>query len=128
MLQLVVVGDQSSGKSSLLEGLTGLSFPTDNGLCTRFATQIILRRSDQTQARVSILPGPTASQDPETKKALEQFNPVIGKEGLVGPRLTEILDQVGVQRTNWYESTPADTTRRPLLWVCLQVLKRLPKI
>lgn len=39
--QLVVVGDQSSGKSSVLEGLTNLPFPRDSGLCTRFATQII---------------------------------------------------------------------------------------
>ena len=36
--QLVVVGDQSSGKSSVLEGLTKLPFPRDSGLCTRFAT------------------------------------------------------------------------------------------
>ncbi|OQE03259.1 hypothetical protein PENSOL_c001G05377 [Penicillium solitum] len=42
--QLVVVGDQSSGKSSVLEGLTKLPFPRDSGLCTRFATQIIFRR------------------------------------------------------------------------------------
>ena len=32
--QLVVVGDQSSGKSSVLEGLTQLPFPCDSGLCT----------------------------------------------------------------------------------------------
>lgn len=42
--QLVVVGDQSSGKSSVLEGLTKLKFPRNSGLCTRFATQIIFRR------------------------------------------------------------------------------------
>ena len=43
--QLVVVGDQSSGKSSVLEGLTNLPFPHDSGLCTRFATQITFRRT-----------------------------------------------------------------------------------
>lgn len=42
--QLVVVGDQSSGKSSVLEGLTKLKFPRNSGLCTRFATQILFRR------------------------------------------------------------------------------------
>ncbi|KAI0448815.1 dynamin GTPase [Xylaria acuta] len=45
--QLVVVGHQSSGKSSVLQGLTGLPFPRDSGLCTRFATQITFRRSDE---------------------------------------------------------------------------------
>lgn len=95
----MVVGDQSSGKSSLLEGLTGLSFPTDNGLCTRFATQIILRRSEKIQSKVTILPGPSATDDPKRKEALERFKPVIGaEEGLFGPKLSEILDQVSTRR------------------------------
>jgi hypothetical protein len=49
--QLVVVGDQSSGKSSVLEGLTNLKFPRDSGLCTRFATQIIFRRDRKLKTR-----------------------------------------------------------------------------
>lgn len=49
--QLVVVGDQSSGKSSVLEGLTKLKFPRDSGLCTRFATQIIFRRDPNLKMR-----------------------------------------------------------------------------
>jgi ABC-type molybdenum transport system ATPase subunit/photorepair protein PhrA len=49
--QLVVVGDQSSGKSSVLEGLTKLKFPRNSGLCTRFATQIIFRRDPSLKIR-----------------------------------------------------------------------------
>jgi len=49
--QLVVVGDQSSGKSSVLEGLTKLKFPRNSGLCTRFATQIIFRRTPNLATR-----------------------------------------------------------------------------
>ncbi|KAJ5318544.1 hypothetical protein N7476_004964 [Penicillium atrosanguineum] len=49
--QLVVVGDQSSGKSSVLEGLTKLKFPRNSGLCTRFATQIIFRRDPSLKMR-----------------------------------------------------------------------------
>jgi GTPase SAR1 family protein len=49
--QLVVVGDQSSGKSSVLEGLTKLKFPRNSGLCTRFATQIIFRRDPSLEMR-----------------------------------------------------------------------------
>lgn len=55
--QLVVVGDQSSGKSSVLAGLTKLPFPSDSGLCTRFATQMTFRRSSDKSIRVSVIPG-----------------------------------------------------------------------
>lgn len=61
--QLVVVGDQSSGKSSVLEGLTNLPFPRDSGLCTRFATQITFRRAQETNISVSIIPSKDASQE-----------------------------------------------------------------
>ena len=61
--QLVVVGDQSSGKSSVLAGLSGLPFPRDSTLCTRFATQIIFRRSDQTSVAVSILPKDASDEE-----------------------------------------------------------------
>jgi predicted ATP-dependent endonuclease of OLD family len=61
--QLVVVGDQSSGKSSVLEGLTALPFPRDSGLCTRFATQITFRRSKEQVIAVSIIPARDASPD-----------------------------------------------------------------
>lgn len=32
---IVVVGDQSSGKSSVLESLAGISLPRGDGICTR---------------------------------------------------------------------------------------------
>ncbi|KAF9538517.1 hypothetical protein EC957_006691 [Mortierella hygrophila] len=43
--KMVIIGDQSSGKSSVLEALTKLSFPRDKDMCTRFATQVNLRRN-----------------------------------------------------------------------------------
>ncbi|KFA67309.1 hypothetical protein S40285_03641 [Stachybotrys chlorohalonatus IBT 40285] len=54
--QIVVVGDQSAGKSSVLEALSGTPFPRDAGACTRFATEIRLRRAKETKLRVSIIP------------------------------------------------------------------------
>lgn len=59
--QLVVVGDQSSGKSSVLETLTKLPFPRESTLCTRFATQITFRRSNRVSILVSIIPANDAS-------------------------------------------------------------------
>ncbi|KAL3954260.1 hypothetical protein ACCO45_012216 [Purpureocillium lilacinum] len=64
--QIVVVGDQSAGKSSVLEALTGTPFPRDAGACTRFATEIRLRRAKETTLKVSIIPDkkrPWAEQD-----------------------------------------------------------------
>jgi hypothetical protein len=40
--QLVVVGDQSSGKSSVLEALTGIRFPRGSNMFTEFGTQVSL--------------------------------------------------------------------------------------
>ncbi|GJC78046.1 interferon-induced GTP-binding protein Mx2 [Colletotrichum liriopes] len=54
--QLVVVGDQSSGKSSVLESLTGYYFPRSVGLCTRHATEIVCRRETTTSIVVTIQP------------------------------------------------------------------------
>ncbi|KAF2828425.1 hypothetical protein CC86DRAFT_454231 [Ophiobolus disseminans] len=56
--QIVVVGDQSSGKSSVLESLTGFAFPQAPGLCTRYATQISCRRESESSVKVSIIPSP----------------------------------------------------------------------
>jgi hypothetical protein len=54
--QLVVVGDQSSGKSSVLEALTQIPFPCSSATGTRFATQITLRRSTEVKTVVEIIP------------------------------------------------------------------------
>jgi hypothetical protein len=58
--QLVIVGQQSAGKSSLLQSLTDIPFPVGGGLCTRFATRIISRRTEPGTSelvQVSIEPG-----------------------------------------------------------------------
>ncbi|KAE8448873.1 hypothetical protein EG329_008875 [Mollisiaceae sp. DMI_Dod_QoI] len=54
--QIVVVGDQSAGKSSVLEAITGTPFPREAGACTRFATEIRLRRSKTEKFTVKIIP------------------------------------------------------------------------
>ncbi|KAK1045580.1 hypothetical protein LTR74_018111, partial [Friedmanniomyces endolithicus] len=60
--QLVVCGDQSAGKSSVLEGITGLPFPRQDGLCTRFATEITLDHAD-TALHITASIIPAASRD-----------------------------------------------------------------
>ncbi|KAI1430371.1 interferon-induced GTP-binding protein Mx2 [Xylaria sp. FL1777] len=70
--QLVVVGDQSSGKSSVLENLTGFAFPRDAELCTRYATQITCRREAQESISVSIIVNPDAT--PESRASVKDFH------------------------------------------------------
>ena len=51
--QIAVMGDQSSGKSSVLEAISGIPFPRGAGLVTRCATQIskgIVARGDRSRA------------------------------------------------------------------------------
>lgn len=55
--QLIVCGDQSSGKSSCLQAISGVPFPRKDNLCTRFATEVILRRVHANGLVVSIKPG-----------------------------------------------------------------------
>ncbi|PTB66498.1 hypothetical protein BBK36DRAFT_1119244 [Trichoderma citrinoviride] len=54
--QIIVCGDQSSGKSSVLEAISGVSFPVSTGLCTRFPTELILRTAPHISVKVSIIP------------------------------------------------------------------------
>ena len=87
--QIVVCGDQSSGKSSTLEALSGLRFPTKDALCTRFGTELVLRRSPKVSASVTIIPDVTRTD--EEKKRLQDFR----YSGDVANEIGSIIDQAG---------------------------------
>ncbi|KAI3535469.1 vacuolar sorting protein VPS1 [Colletotrichum filicis] len=70
--QLVVCGDQSAGKSSVLEGITGMPFPRQEGLCTRFPTEIVLRHSNEPfMAKATIRPH--SSRPPGIAQTLSNY-------------------------------------------------------
>jgi len=50
--QIAVMGDQSAGKSSVLEAISGIAFPRGTGLVTRCATQITMSRGDTPEAEI----------------------------------------------------------------------------
>lgn len=60
--QIIVCGDQSSGKSSVLEAISGVSFPVKSSLCTRFPTELVLRKHSHVGVRVSIVPHQSRSE------------------------------------------------------------------
>ena len=71
--QLVVCGDQSAGKSSVLEALTEIPFPRNDNLCTRFATEIILRRANTNSLTIRLIPDPKRPSDEQASmRAFEE--------------------------------------------------------
>jgi len=88
--QLVVCGDQSAGKSSVLEGITTIPFPRQDGVCTKFATEIILNHTDTNyEITASILPSSTR-QDP-IKSKLKQYSRSMNDF----TELPEVISEVG---------------------------------
>ncbi|KAH8671718.1 P-loop containing nucleoside triphosphate hydrolase protein [Xylariales sp. PMI_506] len=71
--EIIVCGDQSAGKSSVLEAISTMRFPTKEGLCTRFATELVLRRGDETSTKVFIIPG--EDRYDKEKEDLERWQP-----------------------------------------------------
>ncbi|KAJ4414972.1 hypothetical protein N0V82_007621 [Gnomoniopsis sp. IMI 355080] len=61
--QIVVCGDQSAGKSSVLEALTEIPFPRSDNLCTRFATEISLRQDQVDNLTIRVIPDPSRPED-----------------------------------------------------------------
>lgn len=91
--QLIVCGDQSSGKSSVLEAISGLGFPSKDNLCTRFATELILRRGPESGVTASIHPDEDRSEADKTrmrefkssKVALAHFRDIVSDaERIIG--------------------------------------------
>ena len=84
--QIIVCGDQSSGKSSVLEAISGVSFPVKSNLSTRFPTELVLRKTSQIGISVSIVPHQARTES--ERLALSSFHEKLeGFEGL--PNLIE---------------------------------------
>ncbi|KAH6632202.1 P-loop containing nucleoside triphosphate hydrolase protein [Chaetomium tenue] len=102
--QIIVCGDQSSGKSSALEAISGMSFPTKDNLCTRFATELILRRTPTTGIDISIVPGSERTE--EEKKTLMKFKYTGTLQELdLGQVVEQAKNSMGLNGTNKVFST-----------------------
>ncbi|KAF5586740.1 interferon-induced GTP-binding Mx [Fusarium subglutinans] len=53
--QIVVLGEESSGKSSVLQAISHLRFPTGENGCTRFAIQVMFRQAPETRIDITII-------------------------------------------------------------------------
>ncbi|KAF3092594.1 hypothetical protein TWF102_008411 [Orbilia oligospora] len=91
----LITGDQSSGKSSALEALTGIPLPRSSGLCTRFATEICLRRSPYHKPVIITIKSASGrrSVSSEEQAEIDAFRKVIPDEELATDKFLEILNQ-----------------------------------
>ncbi|KAL7907866.1 P-loop containing nucleoside triphosphate hydrolase protein [Trichoderma velutinum] len=70
---LAVCGDQSAGKSSVLEGVTGFPFPRQEGLCTRFPSEINLRHKECDSVTITASIRPHISRSAEVQQTLSAY-------------------------------------------------------
>ncbi|CAH0025033.1 unnamed protein product [Clonostachys rhizophaga] len=77
--QIIVCGDQSSGKSSVLEAISGVPFPIKSTICTRFPIELVLRNAPVEALEVRIIPHQSRSESDQQSllsfnKTLESFS------------------------------------------------------
>ncbi|EMD66037.1 hypothetical protein COCSADRAFT_170437 [Bipolaris sorokiniana ND90Pr] len=88
--EIVVCGEQSSGKSSVLEAVSGVRFPSKDNLCTRFATELILRRGPDAPIKIGIVPGSQEKDRSEDDlEKLRNFHVSVSAEDL---QLEEVIE------------------------------------
>ena len=71
--RIIVLGDRSSGKSSVLEALSGVAFPIKGNLCTRSPIELTLQESAEVNVDISIKPHDGRSK--AEKARLVSFSP-----------------------------------------------------
>lgn len=104
--EIVVCGEQSSGKSSVLEAISGVTFPSKDNLCTRFATELILRRGPVAPIKVRIVPGSQEERSEGEKEKLLNFNVSVSPEDIqLGKIIESAKKAMGINETTKFFSS-----------------------
>lgn len=111
--QLVVCGDQSAGKSSVLEALTEIPFPRKDNLCTRFPTEIILRRGKVETLGVRIIPDP--QRPAEERETLNSFDATINDLRELPDIMTRATGLMGLEIGEHFNLPPRAFSRDVLV-------------
>lgn len=93
--QIVVCGDQSAGKSSVLEALTEIPFPRSDNLCTRYATEIILRRAVTDSLTIKVIPDDDRST--AEKESISSFKAVITNFDDLPEIMAQAMSVMGIE-------------------------------
>jgi len=89
MPMLVVIGAQSSGKSSVLSSIACMPFPVSDDICTKFVTKLVCRCQTDTSVRITITPSP--DRKAKDQERLGKFKPPT----LEPKELDKIIEAVG---------------------------------
>ncbi|KAF3196056.1 hypothetical protein TWF225_000406 [Orbilia oligospora] len=103
--QLVVIGSQSSGKSSVLEAISRFHFPVSDKLCTRFPTKLVIRRSTEVRIDLSIDPEPLRSESDRNR--LQQFTRSLSNANEFGEHVKSVAAELGLSNNGLPTSTLA---------------------
>lgn len=79
MPQICVMGDQSSGKSSVLEALSGIPFPRGSGLVTRCPIRMVMKRARSGEPW-SALVSTTVNTIPTSVSSVTELNVLMDKK------------------------------------------------
>src|SRR5215469_9875665 len=79
--QIIVCGDQSCGKSSVLEAISRLNFPRGDLVCTTFATELTLRREPVPGIAVKIRWADGSIEAVPKSQSIEHFGEMIVTAG-----------------------------------------------
>ena len=95
--QLVVCGEQSAGKSSVLEALTKIPFPRNDNLCTRFATEIILHRATSNSLTIKVIPD--SDRPAGEQESIKSFAESITNFGELPRVMADAMVVMGIDNT-----------------------------
>ncbi|KAI9659667.1 MAG: hypothetical protein M1829_006575 [Trizodia sp. TS-e1964] len=115
--QIAVCGDQSAGKSSVLEALTEIPFPRDDNLCTRHATEIILRRAATDQITIKVIPDNDRSAS--EKESIKSFKATISNFNDLPKIMASAMSVMGI-KSNSQSSSASQAFAKDVLSIVIE--------
>ncbi|KAF8199727.1 P-loop containing nucleoside triphosphate hydrolase protein [Pholiota molesta] len=112
--QIAVIGSQSSGKSSLIESISGIKLPRASGTCTRCPLECRLSRSDKPwQCIVSLRFITDADGQPLGQARNEQFGDIIVDTNEIEDRIRRAQSAILNPKTSAKKFLAGDADKRP---------------
>ncbi|KAF9476669.1 hypothetical protein BDN70DRAFT_950426, partial [Pholiota conissans] len=111
--QIAVIGSQSSGKSSLIESISGIRLPRAAGTCTRCPMECRLSRNDEPwQCIVSLHFTTDSDGQPLGQARNERFGPIIYDKNEIEERIRRAQLAILTPKTSAKKFLSGDTNKR----------------